>query len=77
MSRRYFGHFGTNKINQGKKSININLDSDQAIELAIAIIRAARSQKRVDLAFYPATLYKRPGGKIPPGKIHSTVTSSA
>jgi hypothetical protein len=76
MPRRYFGHFGVNKVNEGPKAVNVNIDSDQGLELAIAIIRACKTQKRFDLAFFPQIIYKREGGKIPRGKIHATVTSA-
>jgi hypothetical protein len=68
MSRHYFGHIGVIKVNKGPKSVNVNIDRDQGLELAVAIIRACNTQKRLDLAFFPEIVYKRSGGKNSSGQ---------
>ncbi len=76
MKREYFARVGVNKVYQGAKSVNVNIDSDQALEMAVGMIRACKSHKKVDLAFYIGTIKQKPGGKIPQGKIVSTVTAT-
>jgi hypothetical protein len=75
MSRLGFGHLGINKVNVGPKSVNINVDADQGLELAICILNAVKTQKRFDIAIYPAIVTKGKG-KVPAGKIHTTVSST-
>ena len=66
---------GANKVYRGQKSVNVNIDSDQALELAAGIIRACRAHEKIDLAFFTDKIQQRQGGKIPSGKIVSTVTA--
>lgn len=74
MPRDFFGRFGVNKVYVGSKTVNVSIDSDQALELAVAIIRAAKNRRKIDLAIYRNRATKRPGGKIPQGMIPVTVT---
>ncbi len=74
MPRIYFGHVGVNKVNQGTISVNANLDSDQALDLALALAKASKLRRSVDINFFIAKRRKTAGKKIPQGKIPTTVT---
>ncbi len=75
MKREFFKRVGVNKVYQGAKSVNVNVDRDQALELAFGIIKACQTHRKVDLAFFVKKIQSRSGGKIPQGKIVATVTA--
>jgi hypothetical protein len=73
MKRRYFGRVGVNKVYTGASSVNVNIDSDQGLDLAMAIISASKTGRPEDIVFYTARIQKS-SWQIPRGKIPATVT---
>ena len=58
MRRRYFGRIGANKVYRGPSTVNVNIDSDQGLELAAAVIKTCKTGKPIDTVFYFTRIQK-------------------
>jgi len=74
MRRRYFGRIGANKVYRDPSTVNVNIDSDQGLELAAAVIKTCKTGKPIDTVFYFTRIQKR-SGQIPQGKIPTNVSA--
>ena len=76
MSRKYHGMVGATKVFVGESSVNIRLDRQQALDLAIALIRCCEKEQSLDLAVFRKQVQKGKGGSIPAGHVSLTVTAT-
>ena len=66
MRRKYTGRVKTKKLYQGPKAVGIQLDSEQALDLAIHVLEATKSGVPIDITLFTE--------KQKDGTYHTTVT---
>jgi hypothetical protein len=66
MSREYTGRVRTRKLYRGDKSVGIQLDVEQALDLAIHVLEATKGGVPIDITIYT--------DKKKDGTYHTTVT---